>query len=175
MPQETSTPRYTAPRTRRSYTAQFKVQLVAACLQPGASIAALAREHGMNANVLHRWRREHRAGMHQCDAGSEASSEQVAQQISTPAPPQLGSPACAVRDVDADVARITPAFVALDLRQSTAQTPHAGELPSAPADIRIECCHDGTQVKVHWPMAAAVECTSWLHSLVGALLRGGSP
>ena len=138
-----------------------------------ASIAALAREQGMNANVLHRWRKEHRAGMHQCDAGSEASSEQVAQQISSAAPPPLGSPACAVRDVD--VARIAPAFVALDLRQSSVQAPPASELSSALADIRIECCHDGTQVKVHWPMAAAAECTSWLHSLVGSLLRGGSP
>ena len=64
MPQETSNPRYAAPRTRRTYTAQFKVQLIAACLQPSASIAALAHEHGMSANVLHRWLKEHRAGMH---------------------------------------------------------------------------------------------------------------
>lgn len=173
MSQETSTPRYAAPRTRRTYTAQFKVQLVTACLQPGASIAALAREHGMNANVLHRWLREHRAGMHQCDAVATAGTEQSALQISSTAPPLLGSPTCAVRDVD--VARIAPAFLALDLRQSTAQTPHTNELPSAPADIRIECCHDGTQVKVHWPIAAAVECSQWMHLLVGALLRGAPP
>ena len=173
MSQDTSTPRYAAPRTRRTYTAQFKVQLIAACLQPGASVAALALEHGMNANVLHRWRKEHRAGMHQSDGGSISGTEQPALQIPSTALPPPGSPVCAVRDVD--VARTTPAFVALDLRQSTAQTPHASELSSAPADIRIECCHDGTQVKVYWPVAAAVECTSWLHSLVGALLRGGSP
>ena len=173
MPQETSTPRYAAPRTRRTYAAQFKVQLVAACLQPSASVAALAREHGMNANVLHRWRKEHRAGMHQSDVGSISGTEQPALQIPPTALPPPDSPVCAVRDVD--VARTAPAFVALDLRQFTVQTPHAGELSSAPADIRIECCHDGTQVKVHWPVAAAVECTSWLHSLVGALLRGGSP
>lgn len=30
----------------------------------------------MSANVLHRWRREHRAGMHQCDAGSMSSNKQ---------------------------------------------------------------------------------------------------
>ena len=173
MPQETSTPRYTAPRTRRTYTAQFKVQLVAACLQPGASVAALAREHGMNANVLHRWRREHRAGMHQSDVGSTSGTEQPALQIPSTALPPPGSPVCAVRDVD--VARSVPAFVALDLPMPVAQPPHCSERSSAAADIRIECCHDGTQVKVHWPVAAAAECTSWLHSLVGALLRGGSP
>ena len=53
-------------RTHRTYTPAFKAQLVAACHQPGASIAALAYQHGMNANVLHRWLNEHhRAGRHQ--------------------------------------------------------------------------------------------------------------
>ena len=173
MPQETSTPRCAAPRTRRTYTAQFKVQLVAACLQPGASVAALAREHGMNANVLHRWRKEHRAGMHQSDVGFISGTEQPALQIPSTALPPPGSPACAVRDVD--VVRSAPAFVALDLHIPFAPSPLASELTSEPADIRIECCHDGTQVKVYWPVAAAAECTRWLHSLVGALLRGGSP
>jgi transposase-like protein len=40
--------------------------LVAACQQPGASIAALASSQGMNANVLHRWLKEHaHSGCHQ--------------------------------------------------------------------------------------------------------------
>ena len=53
-------------RTHRTYTPQFKAELVAACQHPGASIAALAGQHGMNANVLHRWLKEHqRSGCHQ--------------------------------------------------------------------------------------------------------------
>jgi transposase len=48
-----------APRSHRTYTPEFKGQLVAACQQPGVSIAALAGQHGMNANVLHRWLKEH--------------------------------------------------------------------------------------------------------------------
>jgi len=51
--------RYTARRTHRTYAPAFKVELVAACQQPGTSIAALANSHGMNANVLHRWLKEH--------------------------------------------------------------------------------------------------------------------
>ena len=39
-------PRYTARRTHRTYTPEFKAELVAACLNPGASIAALARVTG---------------------------------------------------------------------------------------------------------------------------------
>ncbi|RYE42223.1 MAG: transposase [Hyphomicrobiales bacterium] len=58
--------RYTARRTHRTYTPAFKAELVAACLEPGTSIAALASSHGMNANVLHRWLKEHaRTGCHQ--------------------------------------------------------------------------------------------------------------
>jgi transposase-like protein len=45
-------------RTHRTYSPQFKAELVAACLEPGASAAALALHHGMNANVLHRWLKE---------------------------------------------------------------------------------------------------------------------
>ncbi|QMV73208.1 transposase [Comamonas piscis] len=55
-------PRYSVPRTRRTYTPQFKSELLTACKQPGASIAALALQHGMNANVLHRWLKDHRQG-----------------------------------------------------------------------------------------------------------------
>jgi hypothetical protein len=43
--------RITTRRTHRAYTPEFKAQLVAACQQPGASIAALAGQHGMNAHT----------------------------------------------------------------------------------------------------------------------------
>jgi transposase len=57
--------RYAARRTHRTYTPAFKAELVAACQQPGTSIAALASSHGMNTNVLHRWLKEHaRTGSH---------------------------------------------------------------------------------------------------------------
>jgi transposase len=50
---------YSTRRTHRTYTPEFKAELVAACQQPGVSIAALASSHAMNANVLHRWIKEH--------------------------------------------------------------------------------------------------------------------
>ena len=42
--------------TRRRYSAAMKAQVVAACDQPGASVAKVAMAHGINANVVHRWR-----------------------------------------------------------------------------------------------------------------------
>ncbi len=41
--------RYTTRRAHRTYTPAFKAQLVAACLELGASTVALASSHGMNA------------------------------------------------------------------------------------------------------------------------------
>lgn len=66
MLKESETPTYPTRRTHRTYTPEFKAELVKACQQPGASIAALAGQQGMNANVLHRWLKEHqRSGCHQ--------------------------------------------------------------------------------------------------------------
>ena len=62
MLKDSQPPRYSVPRTRRTYTPQFKAELLTACKQHGASIAALALQHGMNANVLHRWIKDHRQG-----------------------------------------------------------------------------------------------------------------
>jgi len=40
---------------RRTYSAEFKAEAVAACRKPGASTAGAALERSMNANVLRRW------------------------------------------------------------------------------------------------------------------------
>lgn len=53
----------TKKRTRvRAYPAEFKARLVAESRQPGASVAKVALANGINANMLHTWRREAKAG-----------------------------------------------------------------------------------------------------------------
>lgn len=42
-------------RSRRRYTEEFKQQAIAACLQPGVSMASIALANGLNANLLRRW------------------------------------------------------------------------------------------------------------------------
>ena len=51
-----------APK-RRFYSSELKLQVVGACAQPGASIAGVALQHGINANIVHRWLREHNQGI----------------------------------------------------------------------------------------------------------------
>ena len=41
--------------TRRKHSAEFRAQVLQACRQSGASVAAIALRSGLNANVVHRW------------------------------------------------------------------------------------------------------------------------
>jgi transposase len=51
-------------RTKRVHrTAEEKRRIVEATLVPGASIARVARENGVNANQVFQWRYEHRKGV----------------------------------------------------------------------------------------------------------------
>jgi transposase len=43
---------------RRYYSNALKAEVVRSCGEPGASIAAIALSHGINANIVHRWVRE---------------------------------------------------------------------------------------------------------------------
>ena len=44
--------------TRRTHSLEFKQSAVEASRQAGASIAGVAMAHGINANQLHKWRRQ---------------------------------------------------------------------------------------------------------------------
>ncbi len=42
-------------RKRRWHSDEFRAEVVMACRQPGVSVAAVALEHGLNANLVRRW------------------------------------------------------------------------------------------------------------------------
>ncbi|VVE59149.1 IS66-like element accessory protein TnpA [Pandoraea sputorum] len=71
-------------RVRRSYSKQFKSEVIAQCLAGGKSVAGIALEHGLNANVVHKWRRRAQAA-----------------QLAAPMPPfvAIATPAPAVADI----------------------------------------------------------------------------
>ncbi|MFG6490528.1 IS66-like element accessory protein TnpA [Roseateles sp. BYS78W] len=48
-------------RRRRDHSPELKRELVRQCLLPGASVSSIAMAHGINANLVFKWRREHRA------------------------------------------------------------------------------------------------------------------
>ena len=54
-----STP--TLKKPRRIFTAEFKQHLVGLCQQPDTSVAKVAMQHQINANLLHKWIRQSRS------------------------------------------------------------------------------------------------------------------
>ena len=87
--------------TRRRYDDGLKAQVVAECDAAGASVAKVAMSHGINANVVHRWRqlaREARV------PASAPASEFVAVSL---APPCVAAPA---RDIQVQLRRGTTAM-----------------------------------------------------------------
>ena len=52
---DTSDNGHIAGRRRRKHSAEFKAKVVAACREPGVSMAAVALENRLNANLLRRW------------------------------------------------------------------------------------------------------------------------
>ncbi len=58
MKPDTELPTSWIVNKRRRYSKEFKHQVVKAALAPGVSVASIALEHRLNANVLFKWRRK---------------------------------------------------------------------------------------------------------------------
>ena len=83
-------------KPRRRHSEQFKAQVLGACAEPGASISAVALSFGVNANLVHQWRRGRgfkAARTVPPSPVSETAPQFVA--LSLPAPTPAPSPAAA--------------------------------------------------------------------------------
>src|SRR5580698_7336846 len=56
-------------RKRQHRSPELKRRIVAETLAPGASVARIAREHGVNANQVFAWRRQHREELFEAQKG----------------------------------------------------------------------------------------------------------
>ena len=61
---------------RCNYNSEFKQRLAKAACEPHVSIAGLALEHGLNANMVHKWRREYLAKLLAAAAQAQPVSAQ---------------------------------------------------------------------------------------------------
>ncbi len=73
-------------RARRRHDPEFKAKVIAACLQPGVSLAAIALANGLNANMLRKWVRDHRMGV-----GADASLPDQERVRSAMVPARIGA------------------------------------------------------------------------------------
>ena len=75
-------------KTRRRYGAELKQQILAQCAEPGASVASIALSHGINANVVHKWRSQ---------SGGALPAPQAPAFVPVPLPPAAHPPVPDIR------------------------------------------------------------------------------
>jgi len=135
---------------RRRHSAEFKAEVLAACGQPGASVSAVALAHGLNTNLVRKWRMGRGVKL----AGVAAP---VAVPTSAAAPP---------RPVLAADAR----FVPIEMCKPAQATP-PGVAHRSEAAIHVELKRGTASVLVRWPGSAVGECAAWLRELSTELLK----
>ena len=145
---------------RRRHSAELKTDVLAACDEPGASISGVALAHGLNANLVRKWR----SGRGVKRAGVTAAPQHVnvaPQRRASTTSPVLGA---------------RPEFVAIEMPESlkpaaTAAVEHSGAAPSAAPFIHVELRRGTLHLNVRWPTSAADDCTAWLRELSAGLLK----
>ena len=114
-------------RTRRQHEREFKENLIAQSLAPGASVAAIAMKGGINANLLFKWRREYvRARIESAPAAATLL------------------PVCVV--ADADPAPTSPPLTAGGAVVSRNARPGVIEIEIAGAQLRLRGAVDETML-----------------------------
>jgi transposase len=132
---------------RRVHGVEFKVEVLAECQQPGASVAAVALAHGLNVNLVRKWligRGIKRTGL-------------AAPRTVTRAQPAAEAAVASLQFVPVELAAAAPCS-----NEATA---------AGPPDIHVELTRGGTQLSVRWPSAQAASCAAWLQELAATALK----
>ena len=137
---------------RRRHSDELKAKVVAACDEPGASISGVALAHGLNTNLVRKWRSAR---------GALVGGTAITPATASKAPTLLGT---------------TPEFVAIEMpaRAKTAARAAAEATVAAPigeALIQIELRRGALHLNVRWPTASAEDCRAWLSELSSGLLK----
>jgi transposase len=140
-------------RRRRRHSDELKAKVVAACGEPGASISAVALAHGLNANLVRKWR---------TGRGARPAGTAVTPTAAIQAPLSPVSTA--------------PEFVAIDMPappRAAARAAAEAVTASSIGDplIHIELRRGPLHLNVRWPTAAADDCRAWLSELCSGLLK----
>ena len=145
---------------RRRHSTELKTNVLAACDEPGASISGVALAHGLNANLVRKWR----------------SGRGVKRVGVTVEPPLVSATPKRPASATSPLLGANAEFVAIEMPASrkpaaTADARHAGGVPSAAPLIHVELRRGALHLNVRWPTSAADDCTAWLRELSVGLLK----
>lgn len=113
MDNEASVPRII--KRRRRYSAGFKHRVLTECQQPNTSVAEVALRHGLNLNLVHKWRQ-----LSQDDGAGEFV--------------RLPAPAKAQSDPRQSVVRVSPTVI---IRLDAPRGPVTVEWPLSEIDLSV--------------------------------------
>jgi transposase len=137
---------------RRRHSDELKAKVLAACDEPGASISGVALAHGLNTNLVRKWR-----------SGRGVKRAGVA--VTTPTASKAPTPFGAAAE-----------FIAIEMSAPSKTTVRAAAQPTGAAPIaepliQIELRRGPLHLNVRWPASAADDCTAWLRELSSSLLK----
>ena len=137
---------------RRRHSDELKAKVLAACDQPGASISGVALAHGLNANLVRKWR-------------SGRGVKLAGMAITPAAASKAAAPLGALAE-----------FVAIEMPAprmagARATVEGAGAAPISEPLIQIELRRGPLHLNVRWPTVAADDCRAWLSELSSGLLK----
>jgi transposase len=138
---------------RRRHSAELKAKVLSACNEPGASIAAVALSHGLNANLVRKWlggRGLKRTGI--------------------PAPVAVKTSVAAAPLLAAD-ARFVPIELAVPAAARAEAVRQADIAAAVLEPIHIELRRGPLHLSVRWPSSTVEDCTAWLRELSSGLLK----
>ncbi|WP_295511157.1 transposase [Accumulibacter sp.] len=75
---ETSDTKRTSRKGRPNYPIDFKRGIAALACKPDVSVSKLALKHGINANLIFKWRRHYRAGRYGAQLPGECVADETA-------------------------------------------------------------------------------------------------
>jgi transposase len=94
-------------RGRPNYPLEFKHRLAVAASEPGVSVAKLSLAHGINANMLFKWRRQYRAGELTVAGAAGVTLIPVSSTSGTLEPVEASEPAPIAPSIEIDIAGAT--------------------------------------------------------------------
>jgi transposase len=149
------------PVRRRRHSAELKAKVLAACNERGASIAAVALSHGLNANLVRKWL----VGRGLKRTGIQAPVAVMASAAAT-VPPPAAAPL-----LTAD-ARFLPIELDAPVQATHADPAHRSDTASVVQEpIHIELRRGPLHLSVRWPAAAAKDARQYRYSLSFRKLR----
>ena len=130
---------------RRKHSAELKARVLSECREPGASIAAVALAHGLNANLV----RKLLVGR------------------------GLGRPSLESAELERASSVMRGAVNGEPVAGRAPQGPFVGlQMPNAgPQGIQIELSRGERRLKVSWPAAQAESCAAWLRELAAGVTK----